>query len=78
MSLMIGGTPKFTPWKPRMMQASATKTSTLAVNSKATMKEMYYECFPCVGKFKDFEYHIDIDGKARQIVQALGKIDLSL
>ena len=39
---------------------------------------MYLECFSSVGRFKDFEYHINIDKNVRPVVHSPHKIALSL
>ena len=39
---------------------------------------MYPECFTGIGKFKDFEYHINVDKNVKLVVHAPRKIALSL
>ena len=39
---------------------------------------MYPDCFSCVGKFKDFEYHIKINKNVKPVVHMPHKIALSL
>ena len=39
---------------------------------------MYPECFTGIGKFKDFEYHINVDKNVKPVVHAPGRIALSL
>ena len=39
---------------------------------------MYLECFTGIGKFKDFEYHINVDKNVKLVVHAPQKIALSL
>ena len=39
---------------------------------------MYPECFSGVGKFKDFQYYINIDKNVRPVLHASCKIALSL
>ena len=39
---------------------------------------MYPECFTGIGKFKDFEYHINVDKNVKPVVHATQKIALSL
>ena len=39
---------------------------------------MYPECFTGIGKFKDFEYHINVDKNVKLVVHAPLKIALSL
>ena len=39
---------------------------------------MYTECFTGIGKFKDFEYHINVDKNVKPVVHAPQKIALSL
>ena len=39
---------------------------------------MYPECFTGIGKFKDFEYHINLDKNVKPAVHAPQKIPLSL
>ena len=38
------------------------------INSKADLKEMYPECFGGGGMFKDFEYEIKVNSKAKPVV----------
>ena len=39
---------------------------------------MYPECFTGIGKFKDFEYHINVDKNVKPVVHAPRRIALSL
>ena len=39
---------------------------------------MYLECFTGIGKFKDFEYHINVDKNVKPVVHAPRRIALSL
>ena len=39
---------------------------------------MYPECFTSIGKFTDFEYHINVDKNVKPLVYAPWKIALSL
>ena len=39
---------------------------------------MYPECFTGTGKFKDFDYHINVDKSIKPVVHAPQKIALSL
>ena len=39
---------------------------------------MYPECFTGTGKFKDFQYHINVDKNVKLVVHAPKKIALSL
>ena len=49
-----------------------------SIKNKAELRDMYQECFSGVGKFKDFEYHINIDKNVRPVVHAPCKIALLL
>ena len=46
--------------------------------NKEALMEMYPECFTGIGKFKDFEYHINVDKNVKPVVHAPWKIALSL
>ena len=46
--------------------------------NKETLTEMYPECFTGIGKFKDFEYHINVDKNVKLVVHAPHKIAISL
>ena len=48
------------------------------IKSKAELKEMYQYYFSGVGKFKNFECHINIDKNVRTVVHAPCMIALSL
>ena len=48
------------------------------IKSTAELQKIYPECFSGVGKFKDFEYHINIDKNVRPVGHAPHKIALSL
>ena len=48
------------------------------IKNKEALKEMYPECFLEIGKFQDYEYHIDIDKNVKPAVHAPCKITLSL
>ena len=39
---------------------------------------MYLECFTGIGKFKDYEYHINVDKNVKPVVHTRQKITLSL
>ena len=39
---------------------------------------MFPECFTGIGKFKDFEYHINVDKNVKLVMHASWKIALSL
>ena len=39
---------------------------------------MYPECFTGLGKFKDFEYHLNVDKNVKLVVDAPCRIALSL
>ena len=40
------------------------------IKDKEALKEMYPECFTGIGKFKDFEYHINVDKNVKLVVHA--------
>ena len=46
--------------------------------NKEALKEMYPEYFTGIGKFKDFEYHINVDKNVKTVVHTPWKIALSL
>ena len=48
------------------------------IKNKEALKEMYPECFTWIGKFKDFEYHINVDKNVKPLVYAPHKIALSV
>ena len=48
------------------------------IRNKEALKEMYPECFTGIGKFKDFEYHINVDMNVKLVVHAPWRIALSL
>ena len=48
------------------------------IKSKAELEVMHPECFSGVGKFKDFEYHINIDKTVKPVVHTPCKIVMSL
>ena len=40
------------------------------IRNKEALKEMYPECFTGIGKFKDFEYHTNVDKNVKLVVHA--------
>ena len=66
------------PWKHKKMQAAATSTSTLTMiyitdiqlKCEAEVREMYPESFSGVGKFNNFEYHVNTDKNVKPVLHA--------
>ena len=48
------------------------------IRNKEALKETYLECFTGIGKFNDFQYHINEDKNVKLVVHAPQKIALSL
>ena len=48
------------------------------ITSKEHLKNMYPECFDGIGKFKDYKYHISIEGNAKPVVHPARKVVLAL
>ena len=63
---------------PVIESATGTKVTSGHMCEMTNNEKMYPECFTGIGKFKNFEYHINVDKNVKLVVHTPQKIALSL